>query len=112
MGCASRRDAEGYVEPIDVENGVWEGFWAVDGRVFEAAVEGDRVRLRLPDRADEDELDRRLVQAVDALRIAAPVDDRVAVADEMLRREWNARWPRWPRWLDRRLHGSAPPQAE
>jgi len=45
---ASRRDAEGYVEAIDVENGVWEGFWAVDGRVFEAEVEGNRVRLHSP----------------------------------------------------------------
>jgi len=43
--------------------------------------------LRLTDRVDEEGLDRRLLQAVDALRIAAPVDDRVAVANELLRRD-------------------------
>jgi hypothetical protein len=107
---ASHCDAERYVEGIDVEHGVWEGFWAVDGRVLEAEVDGSRVKLRLTDSVAGAELDRRLLEAVDALGIEAPADDRIAVANEVLRRDWDARWPQWPRWLDRRLHESGPPQ--
>jgi hypothetical protein len=36
--------------------------------------------------------------------------DFVAVANEVLRREWNSRWPKRPKWLSRRIHGEHPPQ--
>jgi hypothetical protein len=36
--------------------------------------------------------------------------DLVAVANELLRGQWNSRWPKRPKWLSRRIHGAHPPQ--
>ena len=34
--------------------------------------------------------------------------DPIAFANELLRWEWERRWPKRPRWLSRRLHGDSP----
>jgi hypothetical protein len=35
-----------------------------------------------------------------------------SVANELLLRHWEARWPKWPAWLDTRLHGDGPSRVE
>ena len=40
------------------------------------------------------------------------VDDLVAFANDVVRREWEGCWPRRPRWVARRSPAQGPPRVE
>lgn len=111
--------AAGYMEPIDVQDGLYSAFrpqdglrggvFAVDGRVLEARVVDGAVELQPTARWDATELRRRLTDAARRGLVAADPNDPVSVARELLQQQWDSRWPQRPRWLDRRLHGDTPP---
>jgi hypothetical protein len=119
MAFASLSDAEGYMEAIDVEDGLYrptatEGAWpggvyAVDGRLVEARAANNWVELEVTVRQDAAGLRRLLSSVAERGIVAGDPEDPVAIARELLAQQWRSRWPRRPRWLDQRLHGAGPP---
>jgi hypothetical protein len=99
----------GWIEAPDVEEGVYEAIFTVRGEVIHAEASGTNVSLTRTGRAELPNLQQRLRESADRFR-SDPADLH-AVANEMLRADWEARWPKRPRWLDRRLHGDRPPRA-
>ena len=75
-----------------------------------ATTDAGRVTLTVTDERDEASLLHGLDECGSRYRLSSPADDVVAVANELLRREWKSRWPRRPRWLSRRLYGDGPTQ--
>jgi hypothetical protein len=96
-----------YVEVPDVEEGVYEALFTISGEVITAETSGSSVVLRRTGRTDLEDLRRRLREISDGF--GSDPEDLDAVARELLKAEWEARWPKRPRWLDRRLHGTDPP---
>jgi hypothetical protein len=119
MAFGSTTAAAGYVELIDVENGVYDkidplsgrrgAIYAVDGRVIHALVGDGTVELVITSRHDVGDLRSRLAEAAERGLVTGDPNDPVAVARALLQAQWDSRWPRRPRWLDRRLHGDTPP---
>ncbi len=109
MVFPSVEQAAGYMEYIDVEAGEYTALFTLDGRTITAATEGYEVILTVEEARDEAGLRQRLLDGRQRNRLTSPPDDLVAIANELLRREWASRWPRRPRWLARRLHGDGPP---
>lgn len=107
----SLRAAAGHIEAIDVNDGVYEALYTLDGWVIEARPDRDerRVELVVGDERDIEGLVRRVAERrpVDS---GFSVEDLRDIANEQFRGRWDARWPRWPQWLDRRLHGDGPVQ--
>lgn len=101
-------DLYGWLEAPDVDEGVYEAIFSMHGDVIRARTEGMNVILTVTGIVDLDGLERRL-RAHEHEFLSDPADRR-AVANEMLRRQWDARWPQRPRWLARRLHGDGPPE--
>jgi hypothetical protein len=106
----SLADAAGQMEAIDVDSGEYQTLYTLDGRVVRASTRGQRVILEVSTERDEDDLRRRLTEWSDTGHLTSDPGDLVAVANELLRDEWDGRWPKRPRWLSRRLHGDGPAQ--
>ena len=104
------QDAAGWMESVDVLDGEYEALFTLDGTVVRAGgtLEGP-VILTVSELTDVAGLQGRLRQIKPRMGFRSDPDDPRAVANELLRREWEARWPRRPRWLARRLRGDAPP---
>lgn len=121
MAFASLAHAAGYMEAIDVEDGLYSsvgeggirgGVFAVDGRVVDVQSVDGGVVLAVTDRRDDGGLRERLASvAADGL-IDSALDDPLGAARELLEQQWASRWPQRPRWLDRRLHGDGPPSVD
>jgi len=105
---SSVEDAENGVETNDVDADEYVVF-GDDGTVFDARVEGVRVRLSATDVRQLPQLQERLALFLRANRIDCASDDVIAAANAILEAEWEGQWPRRPRWLARRLYGDAPP---
>lgn len=103
-------DVIGYVEAPDVEEGVYEAMFTLDGKVIEARTQKLDVELTVTGKSDVEALVRRLRKQ--RHRFHSDPEDLRGVANEILAADWEARWPKRPRWLDRRLHGDLPPQIE
>jgi hypothetical protein len=99
----------GWIEAPDVEDGVYEAIFTVSGEVIEAQASGRHVVLKPTGRVELSDLQQRVRASAD--RFSSDPADLQAVAHEMLRADWEARWPKRPRWLARRLHGD-PPQGQ
>jgi hypothetical protein len=99
----------GWIEGVDIENGVYEAIFTLDGHVVRAAANGADAVLTVTETVDEADLKRRVRRY--GKRFESDPDDLRAVANELLDREWDARWPKHPRWLSRRLHGERPSAA-
>ena len=68
------------------------------------------VTLTVTEERDEASLLHWLEESGVRYGLSSPADDVLAMANELLRREWQDRWPRRPRWLSRRLYGDGPTQ--
>jgi hypothetical protein len=108
MAFQSVEQAAGYMEYIDVEGGEYPALFTLDGRIITATTEGYEVILAVEEARDEAGLRQRLLDGWQRNRLTSPPDDLVAIANELLRQEWNNRWPKRPRWLARRLRGEGP----
>ncbi len=86
----SASEVGGHLEAVDVEQGEYQ-IYLLDGRVAEAAVINGRVTLREADQQDLAGLAERLRSLVHRYELASAPDDPVAVANELLRRGWEAR---------------------
>jgi hypothetical protein len=106
----SVEDAAASMEAIDVDNGEYPALFTLDGRIVTATASNNDVMLTITDRRDESDLDRRLHEWAPRIGLTSPPEDRRAVANELMRLDWELRWPKWPRWLARRLHRAAPPR--
>jgi hypothetical protein len=104
---ASPEEAAANLEINDVESHEYAGF-TDDGRVVTPIVEQEDVRVVVTDRRDVDGLQLRLQGCRRHHGFESAIDDPVGIANEILRADWKARWPKRPRWLARRLHGPGP----
>ena len=102
--------AAGDMEAVDVEEGVYHALFTLDGRVVRFGTADGRVLLEVTDERDPDDLRRRLREWCERGHLESDPDDLEAVANELLRREWEARWPKRPWWLSNLIHGVRPPQ--
>jgi hypothetical protein len=119
MAFESLASAAGYMEAIDVQNGLYStpdpgtglrgAVYTVDGRVVEASAAHDAVALHTTTHYDPAGLQHILQRAAERGLINGDPADPSKVARELLDKQWNSRWPQRPRWLDRRLHGDDPP---
>lgn len=107
MPFASSREAELELEAVDVLAGEYADF-GLDGEVVELRAHGDDVSLVGTGRWDREGLRRRVRAYSDRIGLSCDRDDAVAVANELLRRDWEVRLPNWPHWLDALLHGPGP----
>jgi hypothetical protein len=103
-------DAAASFEGIDVAQGEIEASFTLDGRIVQAGSRGEVTVLTVTEDRDVAELERRLRSFAGSAGLVSSPDDPRAVANEMLRRRWERRWPKRPRWLDERMHGSSPHQ--
>jgi hypothetical protein len=110
MAFPSVEDAAGEMEAVDVDAGEYAALYALDGRIVTATIDAERVMviLTVEEQRDEAGLRQRLLDARERVGLTSPPDDLAAIANELLRLEWEHRWPKWPRWLARRLHGQGP----
>jgi hypothetical protein len=106
----SLADAAGDMEAIDVANGEYHALYTVDGHVVRMSGASGYVRLEVTDERNVADLRRRLREWAARGDLASDPDDLVAVANELLRGQSEARWPKRPRWLSRRIHGASPPE--
>ena len=107
MAFASAAAAVGWLEAIDVAAGEYVAF-ALDGQVVDLRSVGDDVVLVGGGRWELDGLRARLHDYSRRVVLDCDPDDPVAVTNELLRRDWEARRPKWPRWLAARMRGPAP----
>lgn len=107
---AAAGDAAGWMESIDVIDGEYEAVFTLDGTIVVAsgAVNGP-VSLTVTDHTDLAGLRQRLHRVQRQAGFRCSADDPLAVANELLRLEWEDRRRRRPRWLARRRHGDTPP---
>jgi hypothetical protein len=106
----SMAEAAGDMETLDVENGEYHALYSVDGCRVRVSTASGSVRLEVTDERDVADLRRRLREWAAVGHLASDPDDLVAVANELLRDQWDVRWPKRPGWLSRRVHGAGPPE--
>jgi hypothetical protein len=119
MAFESLASAAGYLEAIDVENGLYSEsdprtglrgvVYTVDGRLVEAGAVDNVATLKITTRRDAAGLEQVLRSASERGLIESDPADPLLVARELLDKQWDSRWPKRPRWLDRRLHGDDAP---
>jgi hypothetical protein len=109
---ASGDHAAGWLEAVDVDLGEYAAAHLLDGTVLELSTAGETVVLRRTDREELPALMERLHAYQRAAGRPEDVGDLVAFANEVLRDEWEGRWPRPPRWLKPWFPGKGPPQVE
>ena len=104
-------NAAGWLESLDVLDGEYVCAFTLDGRVVAiTGVHGGPVSLHATVERDDIGLRELLLSSQARMGLVSDVDDLVSVANELMRNEWERRWPRRPRWLRRRLYGDCPPQ--
>ena len=104
-------NAAGWLESIDVLDGEYVCAFTLDGHVVEiTGVHGGPVSLRVTVERDDTGLRELLLRSQARMGFVSDVDDLVSVANELMRQEWEHRWPRRPSWLRRSLYGDHPPQ--
>lgn len=103
-------DAAGSLEGVDVDNGEFEALFTLDGRIVRAKSRGEVAVLTVTEQRDIAGLKSRLHSYAQNAGLRCSPDDPRAIANEILRRQWEQRWPKRPRWLDERIHGSGPNQ--
>ncbi|MBC7560770.1 MAG: hypothetical protein H7270_15800 [Dermatophilaceae bacterium] len=104
-------DAAGSMDSRAVLDGEYEAAFTLDGHVV--AINGIRdgpVSLTVTDESDETALRDFLSGSQTRMGFTSDADDPVAVANELIRLEWERRSPRLPGWMRRRLYGDQPPQ--
>ena len=113
MAFASAADAAGYMEAVDVVDGEYRRAWLHDGTVLRMLTPaGDDGPVVLERTGDMDLAGLRAAVAVHAHATGrSDVSDPLAYAAELIRWEWEHRWPRRPRWLARWLPGREAPGA-
>ena len=105
----SVEEAARSVEAVDVMDGEYAAFFAVDGERLHPEVDGRRVRLRRTGARDVDALSHQLRAVAQRNGYEGDDPDPRVVANEVFANQWHSRSLRWPKWLDRRLHGDGPP---
>lgn len=100
----------GWMEAIDVDNGVYEALYTLDGHVVTATTSGNNLILEVSPERNEADLRQRIRRSASGGHVSSDPDDLTAVANEFLRARWDNRWPKRPRWLSRRIHGDGPQQ--
>jgi hypothetical protein len=107
----SLKAAASYIEAVDVNDGVYEALYTLDGWVIDPRPDPSerQVELVVSEKKDVDGLLRRVAERRPSDHGLTPADLRV-IANEDFHAQWRVRWPRWPKWLDRRMHGDGPPQ--
>lgn len=100
-------EAVAQLEAVDVVAGEYVAF-GLGGQVLDLRAVGEEIVIADTGRCDVEGLRRRVQAYGDRVGLDCDLRDTVAVANELLRREWEARLPKWPRWLAVRLHGAAP----
>jgi hypothetical protein len=103
-------DAADSLGGFDIDDGEFEALITLDGRIVRAESRGEVAVLTVTQQRDVAELKRRLRSFARSAGFLCTPDDPRAVANEILRRQWETRWPKRPRWLDERIHGSNPDQ--
>jgi hypothetical protein len=104
-------DAAGSMDSMAVLDGEYEAAFTLDGRVV--AINGIRngpVSLEVTQESDELALQEFLRKSQTRMAFASDPEDPAAVANELIRMEWERRSPHLPRWMRRRLYGDQPPQ--
>jgi hypothetical protein len=107
---ASVDEAAEWLEATDVADGEYDALFTMDGSVVDARSQDQQVILSVTEMRDERALQQRLRDYQRRVGLHTSPEDPRAVANELLRLEWERRWPRRPAWLSRRLHGDGPPQ--
>ena len=103
--------AAGWMEAVDVLEGEYEAAYTIDGRELTIVAERDSpVSLRVTDVRDVADLRTRLARSGMHMGLSFDLSNLSAVANYLMRREWERRWPRRPRWLSRLVHGDGPPR--
>jgi len=107
-------EAAGWVEAIDIEAGVYKAFIRLDGERLEPRIlDQSRVLLEASGHRDSELLVELLEQErVSHRTFKSDSAQPASVANELLHKDWEARWPKWPPWLDTRMHGDGPSRVE
>ena len=104
-------DAADSMDSRAVLDGEYEAAFTLDGHVV--AINGIRngpVSMKVTDESDEGALREFLRGSQTRMGFTSDANDPVAVANELIRLEWERRSPHLPKWLRRRLYGDQPPQ--
>lgn len=104
--------AAGWMEAADVEDGEYAAAYLLDGTVLEVWAAKEQVFLRRTDSKEMPALLARLRVAQRAAGRSEEIGNLVAFANEVMREDWEGRWPRPPRWLKRWFPGKGPPRVE
>ena len=108
----SENYAAGWMEAVDVDEGEYAAAYLLDGTVLEVSAAEEQVLLRRTDSTDMPGLMARLRASQRAAGRPEEVGDLLAFANDVIRDEWEGRWPRPPRWLKRWFPGKGPPRVE
>jgi hypothetical protein len=99
------------MESMDVLEGEYEAAFTLDGHEVAIAAEREApVSLRVTELRNLEDLRKRLSRSGDQMGLSFDLSDLTAVANELMRWEWQQRWPRRPRWAARLIRGKGPPQ--
>ena len=103
-------DAADSMDARAVLDGEFEAAFTLDGQVV--AITGIRdgpVSLNVTDENDQAALREFLRGSQTRMGFTSDPQDPVAVANELIRLDWERRGPHLPKWLRRRLYGGQPP---
>lgn len=104
-------DAAESMDSTAVLDGEYEAAFTLDGQVV--AINGIRngpVLLEVTQESDELALQEFLRKSQTRMAFTSDPEDPAAVANELIRMEWERRSPHLPKWMRRRLYGDQPPQ--
>jgi len=104
-------DAADSMDSKAVLDGEYEAAFTLDGHVV--AINGIRngpVSLEVTQDSDELALREFLRKSQTRMAFTSDPEDPSAVANELIRMEWERRSPHLPSWMRRRLYGDQPPQ--
>jgi len=104
-------DAAESMDSAAVLDGEYEAAFTLDGRVV--AIDGIRngpVSMEVTGESDELALREFLRKSQTRMAFTSDPEDPAAVANELIRMEWERRSPHLPNWMRRRLYGDQPPQ--
>lgn len=100
-------EVDGYLLVSGVVDDAWTSFYRVDGEQLSPVRDqhGWVERLVPTGSRDLDGLVRLLSEYAKSHRFEVDGRDPCAFVEEMVERDYEARWPKWPGWLDRWMHG-------
>jgi len=104
-------DAADSMDSTAVLDGEYEAAFTLDGHVV--AISGIRngpAMLEVTPESDELALREFLRKSQTRMAFTSDPEDPAAVANELIRMEWERRSPHLPSWMRRRLYGDQPPQ--